>query len=120
MAEYTAFAWMMTRLHPNERQVQHSDYILIDRLAVNIEVSPNGSAHAIAVLRNDAEEARDFALVAWMKQDHELGLRLDGGVTIAQVEADLDVLAKAHDYWIEPSQDLLAIVRQVMATGVPL
>lgn len=121
MPKYVVFTWLMTRgKNASTSAVSYSEYILIDRLVINVEMPPSGEPRVVASLKDTPEEARELALGDWMEQDGLLGMVLDGGVRMSFAEADLHDLARAHSYWGPVSPHLLVLVAQIKATAVAL
>lgn len=119
MTAYAAFTWTLVHPEPSELEISSSQYLLIDRLVLNIEVAPSGDVRAVAALKDAHENARDVALRFWIPEDERRGLRLNGGVRVACVEVDLEEIAVSYDYW-SPIQPTLAAVLERVKAGALL
>lgn len=120
MSEYTAFMWTLAFPRHSRYDIKSSQYLLIDRLVINIESAPDGDTRAVATLKDDSQMARDVALGLWVVEDERQGLVFEGVVMAATVEADLEDLVNAHSYWSSVSPHLRALVTKIEETGVPL
>lgn len=120
MPEHTAFMWMMSRAEPDKLGIRSSEYLLIDRLAVCIEMDSDMECSAVAALHVTPDAAREMVLDTWMGSDERMGLTLDGTVTAARVEVDLVELSREQQTWGPVSPNLAALANQIKCTGVPL